>query len=216
MRIIVIGCGRTGAGLARVLDTAGHAVTVVDSAPSAFERLGSTFGGVWVGGAGIDADVLLRAGIEAADGIAAVTGDDEVNAVVARIAGRLFRVPKVVARLYDPRKAEIYRRLGVQVVAPVDWGIHRAADLLTFSDVGAIMSLGTGQVDLVEVDVPPLLDGRPLGELTAPGEVLPIAISRAGRTFIPTSETTMQIGDIVHLAVVAASRRRLESMLGTR
>ena len=216
MKIIVIGCGRTGAGLARVLDTAGHAVTVVDSDPNAFGRLGPTFGGVSISGVGIDPDVLHRAGIEAADGVAAVTGDDEVNAVVARIAGRLFHVPKVVARLYDPAKAEIYRRLGVQVIAPVDWGIHRAADLLTFSDVGAIMSLGTGQVDLVEVDVPQLLDGRPLGELTAPGEVLPIAISRSGRTFIPTSETTMQTGDIVHLAVVAASRGRLESMLGTR
>ena len=103
----------------------------------------------------------------------------------------------------------------VQVVAPVDWGIHRAADLLTFSDVGAITSLGTGQVDLVEIDLP-LLDGRPVGELTTPGEVMPIAISRAGTTFIPTTGTTIQAGDIVHLAVVAASHGRLESMLGTR
>lgn len=216
MRIIVIGCGRTGAGLAGVLDTAGHAVTVVDSDPSAFERLGPTFGGVSIKGIGIDPDVLHRAGIETADGVAAVTGDDEVNAVVARIAGRFFRVPKVVARLYDPGKAQIYRRLGVQVVAPVDWGIHRAADLLTFSDVGAIVSLGTGQVDVVEIELPPLLDGRPVAELTAPGEVMPIAVSRAGRTFIPTSGTTMQIGDIVHLAIVAVSRGRLESMLDTR
>jgi trk system potassium uptake protein TrkA len=216
MRFIVIGCGRTGAGLAHVLDTAGHTVTVVDSDPSAFERLGSSFGGVSINGVGIDPDVLHRAGIEEADGIAAVTGDDEVNAVVARMASRFFRVPKVVARLYDPGKAQIYRRLGVQVVAPVDWGIHRAADLLTFSDVGAIMSLGTGQVDLVQVDLPLLLDGRPVSELTAPGEVMPIAISRAGRTFIPASGTTMQTGDIVHLAVVAASRGRLESMLDAR
>ncbi len=216
MRIIVIGCGRTGTGLARVLDTAGHAVTVVDSDPTAFARLGPTFGGVSIAGIGVDREVLLRAGIEAADGIAAVTGDDEVNAVVARVADRIFHVPKVVARLYDPGKAQIYRRLGVQVVAPVDWGIHRAADLLSFSDVGAIMSLGTGQVDLVEVDLPHLLDGRPVNELSAPGEVIPIAISRAGRTFIPTSGTTMQAGDIVHLAVVAASRARLESMLDTR
>jgi len=216
MKIIVTGCGRTGAGLARVLDTARHVVTVVDSDPKAFERLGSTFGGVSITGIGFDRDVLLRAGIEAAGGIAAVTGDDEVNAVVARIAGRIFRVPKVVARLYDPGKAHIYRRLGVQVVAPVDWGIHRAADLLTFSDVGAIVSLGTGQVDLVEIDLPALLDGRPVSELTAPGEVIPIAISRAGRTFIPTTGATMQAGDIVHLAVVAASRGRLQSMLDTR
>jgi trk system potassium uptake protein TrkA len=216
MKIIVIGCGRTGAGLARVLDRAGHTVTVVDSDESAFARLGSTFGGRPITGVGFDHDVLREAGIDRADGVAAVTGDDEVNAVVARLAGRIFRVPKVVARLYDPRKAQIYQRLNVQVVAPTHWGIHRAADLLTFSDVGALMSLGTGEVDLVEVEVPHLLAGRRLDELTAPGEVLPVAISRAGKTFIPTSGTTMAAGDIVHLAVVATSRGRLESMLGTR
>jgi trk system potassium uptake protein TrkA len=216
MKIILIGCGRTGAGLARVLDTAGHAVTVIDTDESAFRRLGPAFTGARIVGVGFDQDVLRRAGIDAADGVAAVTGDDEVNALVARIAGRIFRVPKVVARLHDPRKAQIYRRLGVQVVAPVDWGIHRTADLLTFSDVGALLSLGTGQVDLVEVELPHLLAGRPIEEVTAPGEVLPVAISRAGRTFIPIAGTTMQDGDIVHLAVVAASRGRLESMLGTR
>jgi len=216
MKIVVIGCGRTGAGLARVLDSAGHAVSVVDIDEAAFQRLGPAFGGTAIVGIGFDREVLLRAGIDVADGIAAVTGDDEVNAVVARLAGRIFRVPKVVARLHDPRKAKIYRRLGVQVVAPVDWGIHRAAALLTFSDVGALASLGTGQVDLVEVELPALLAGRPVGELSEPGEVMPVAISRAGTTFIPTAGTTMQAGDIVHLAVVAASRGRLEAMLGTR
>ena len=216
MRIIVIGCGRTGAGLAKVLDAAGHTVTVVDQDDTTFGRLGPSFGGTRIHGIGFDRDVLLAAGIEAADGIAAVTGDDEVNAVVARLAGRRFRVPRVVARLHDPRKAQIYRRLNVQVVAPVDWGIHRAAALLSFSDIGAVTSLGTGQVDLVEVEVPHLLDQRPIGELTAAGEVLPVAVSRAGRTFIPTPGTTMHAGDIVHLAVVAASRSRLEAMLGTR
>lgn len=216
MKIILIGCGRTGAGLALVLDTAGHAVTVVDSDEAAFRRLGPAFSGTSISGVGFDEDVLRRAGIAAADGVAAVTGNDEVNALVARIAGRIFRVPKVVARLHDPRKADIYRRLGVQVIAPVDWGIHRAADLLTFSDVGALISLGTGQVDLVEVRLPHLLAGRSIDELTAAGEVLPVAISRAGRTFIPTIGTTFEVGDIVHLAVVGASRGRLESMLGTR
>lgn len=216
MKIILIGCGRTGAGLAQVLDTAGHAVSIVDADEHAFRRLGPAFTGVRIVGVGFDQQILRQAGIDVADGVAAVTGNDEVNALVARLAGRIFRVPKVVARLHDPRKAQIYRRLGVQVVAPVDWGIHRTADLLTFSEVGALLSLGTGQVDLVEVELPHLLDGRPIEEVTAPGEVLPVAISRAGRTFIPTTGTTMRSGDIVHLAVVAASRGRLTSMLGAR
>ncbi|HEX9260890.1 MAG TPA: TrkA family potassium uptake protein [Acidimicrobiales bacterium] len=216
MKIIVIGCGRMGAGLARVLDGAGHTVTVVDIDERSFRRLGPSFGGTRLHGVGFDREVLLQAGIGGADGVAAVTGDDEVNALVARVAGRVFHVPKVVARLHDPRKADIYRRLGVQVVATVDWGIRRTADLLTFSDVGELISLGSGQVDLVQVEVPHLLAGRSVDEVSAPGEVLPVAISRAGRTFIPTTGTTLHAGDIVHLAVVGASRNRLVSMLGIR
>lgn len=216
MKTIVIGCGRMGSGVARALDTAGHGVVVVDVDDTAFRRLGPAFGGERVVGVGFDHDVLARSGIRSADGLAALTGNDEVNAVTARVASRLFHVPRVIARLHDPRKAQIYRRLGVQVVAPIDWGIHRAADLLVFSDVGALLSLGSGQVDLVEAELPHLLAGRSIDELSAPGEVLPVAISRAGRTFIPTAGTTMLAGDIVHLAVVAASRERLRSLLGSR
>lgn len=214
MKIIVAGCGRTGAGLARALEAGGHHVAVIDHEEGAFARLGATFKGDRVLGIAFDREVLRRAGIESAAALAAVTGDDEVNAVVARLASRIMHVPRVVARLYDPHKAQIYRRLGVQVVAPVDWGIRRAAELLTFSEVGALISLGSGQVDLVEVELPHLLAGRPIDELTVPGELLPVAISRSGRTFIPTAGTTLQAGDIVHLAVVAASRARLERLLG--
>lgn len=216
MRYLVIGCGRMGAGLARSLHTARHEVTVVDVDPSAFGRLGDAFTGERIVGVGFDRDVLERAGIRSADGLAAVTGSDEANAVTARLAGRVFHVPRVVARLYDPRQAHIYRRLGLQVIAPVDWGVQRMVDLLTFSAVGVTGSLGTGQVDLVDAELPPLLAGRPVGEVTAPGEVLPVAISRSGRTFIPTAATVLELGDILHLVVVGASRGRLTSLLGER
>jgi trk system potassium uptake protein len=216
MRFIVTGCGRTGAGLARQLDAAGHEVVVIDIDETAFDRLGPSFHGITVLGVGFDRTVLEQAAIERADGLATVTGNDEVNAVVARLAARVFHVPKVVARLHDPLKAEIYRRLGVQVVAPVGWSIHRTADLLTFAQAGVLVSLGSGQVDLVEAEAPPLLDGRTAAEVTVDGEVLPVALSRSGRTFIPTSTTTIHAGDILHLAVVGASRHRLESLIGTR
>jgi trk system potassium uptake protein len=216
MRIIVTGCGRMGSGLASTLDRAGHTVAVIDVDTAAFDRLGRSFRGDRVHGVAFDRDVLDRARISEADGLAAVTGDDEVNAVVARLASNICWVPRVVARLYDPQKAEIYRRLGVLVVAPVDWSIHRTADLLTFAETGSTESIGSGQVELMHVEAPHLLDGRPIGEVTAAGEVLPVAISRAGRTFIPTAGTTIAAGDILHLAVVAASRARLESMLGAR
>lgn len=216
MKFIVTGCGRTGAGLAALLDGAGHDVTVVDEDLSAFQRLGPSFGGATVHGVGFDRSVLEQAHIERADGLATVTGNDEVNAVVARLASRVFHVPKVVARLHDPLKAEIYRRLGVQVVAPVDWSIHRTADLLTFAQAGVIASLGAGHVDLVEASAPTLLEGRTVAEIAIPGEVLPVAVSRAGRTFIPTPSTIVHRGDVLHLAVVGASRDRLESLLGAR
>jgi trk/ktr system potassium uptake protein len=214
MKFIVTGCGRTGAGLARALASGGHRVAVIDVDATAFERLGPPFSGEVLHGSAIERRVLEGAGIREADGLAAVTGDDEVNAVVARVASRVFHVPRCVARLYDPRRAEIYRRLGVQVVAPVGWSIHRTADLLTFAQAGVVASLGSGQVDLVEAEAPGLLHGRRVDELSAVGEVLPVAISRAGRTFIPTPATPIQQGDILHLAVVAASRDRLERLLG--
>lgn len=216
MRFIVTGCGRTGAGLAAQLDAAGHDVTVIDTDASAFDRLGPSFGGTRTCGVGFDRTVLERAGIEQVDGLAAVTGNDEVNAVVARLAARIFRVPKVVARLHDPLKAEIYRRLGIQVVAPVDWSIHRTADLLTFAQGGVLVSLGSGQVDLVEASAPAPLEGRRVAEIAVPGEILPVALSRAGRTFVPTDATIVHAGDVLHVACVGASRGRLESLLASR
>ncbi len=214
MNFILIGCGRLGSGLARVLDASGHHVAVIDIDAAAFDRLGPSFRGTTVHGVGFDRSALERADIGSVDGLAAVTGNDEVNAVVARLASRIMHVPKVVARLYDPLKADIYQRLGVQVVAPTDWSIHRTADLLTFARAGVVASLGSGQVDLLDVDAPLLLDGRAIAEVTVPGEVQPVAISRAGRTFVPSAGTIVQAGDILHLAVVGASRGRLEALLG--
>jgi trk system potassium uptake protein TrkA len=215
MRIIIIGCGHTGAGLARELSLAGHAVTVVDSNAAAFERLGPSFKGEMIMGVGFDRDVLLRAGIERADGLGAVTSSDETNVVTARVAREVFHVPKVVARVYDPRKAEIYRRLGLQTISPVSFGIQRLAELLTFSPVERVQSLGSGDVDIVEAEVSPLIAGRTVKDLTVPDEVRVVAITRSGKTFLPTMGTVFQEGDRLHLAVLATSADRLKALLGT-
>jgi trk system potassium uptake protein TrkA len=214
MRIIIVGCGRMGAGLARTLSRRGHEVTVVDRDPSSFERLGSSFRGETVSGGGIDRDVLLKAGIERADGMAAVTAIDEVNVVAARLARQVFRVPKVVARIYDPHKAEIYRRLGLQNISPVTWGINRIIDLLCFSRMDTVISLGSGEVDIVEVEIPHLLVGRTVNELTVYGEIHVVAVSRRGKTFLPMLGTEFHGGDLVHLALLAASADRLKTLLG--
>lgn len=214
MRILVIGCGRMGAGLAQTLSLSGHSVTVVDKDSAAFERLGPGFKGRTVAGVGFDRDVLLQAGIERADGLAAVMTSDEANVVAARLASQVFHVPRVVARLYDTRKAEIYRRLGLQTIAPVTWGILQMADLLCYSPLDTVVSLGSGEVDLVKTEVPPLLVGRTVQELTVLGEIQVVAVSRASSTFLPTLGTVFQAGDLLHLAVLGGCTDRLKALLG--
>jgi trk system potassium uptake protein TrkA len=213
MRLIIIGCGRMGAGLAHALGQRGHAVTLVDRDPGAFEHLPPAFKGRTLAGVGFDRDVLLQAGVERADGLAAVTASDETNVVAARLARVMFRVPRVVARLYDPRKAEIYRRLGVQTISTTAWGIQRISELLGYSQLDSIASLGSGAVDIVEVTVPQLLVGRPAGDLAVPGEVQVVAISRGGGTFLPGPGARFQDGDMVHLGVLATSIDRLKALL---
>jgi len=214
MRFCVIGCGRWGAQLARTLVERGHDVSIVDVKADAFERLGAGFPGERIVGSGLDRDVLVQAGVERASGLAAVTFSDEINVAVTRAAREVFHVPKVVARLYEPQKAHIYRRLGIETISTIDWGVHRIADLLAYSSLEVSVSIGHGGVDLVEVEIPRLLAGRTVSELTIPGEAHVVALSRAGRTFLPTEGTILDVGDRVHLVLVPASVGRLRRLLG--
>lgn len=214
MKIFIIGCGRVGSGLALNLSQQGHLVTVLDQDSVALDRLGGTFKGQILRASAFDREALLQGGIERLDGLAAVTGSDEVNFVIARLTKQIFHVPRVVARVYDPRKAAIYRRLGLQTINPVTWGIHRIAELLSFSHLDAVHSLGNGEIDLVETELPLLLVGRTVNELTLSGEIQIAAISRGGRTFLPTLGTVFQEGDVVHLVVLASSAGRLKKLLG--
>lgn len=214
MKIFIIGCGRVGSGLALNLSQQGHLVTVLDQDSVALDRLGGTFKGQILRASAFDRDALLQGGIERQDGLAAVTGSDEVNFVIARLAKQIFHVPRVVARMYDSRKAAIYRRLGLQTINPITWGIHRIAELLSFSHLDAVHSLGNGEIDLVETELPFLLVGRTVNELTLSGEIQVAAISRGGRIFLPTLGTVFQEGDVVHLVVLASSAGRLKKLLG--
>lgn len=213
MRIIVIGCGRMGAGLALHLARRGHEVTVVDRDPAALAALGTGFNGRTLVGYGFDRAVLIRAGVSHADALAAVTSSDEANVVAARAARQFFHVPRVVARLYDPRKAEIYRRLGLQTISTTEWGIGRIAELLSYSWLDPIVSLGSS-VDIVDVEAPPALTGRNVASLTLPGEIQVVAVSRGGACFLPTQETPLQAGDLLHIAVLTTATERLKALLG--
>lgn len=213
MNILIIGCGRVGAGLAKTQAVRGHSVTVVDKDPLAFEKLGENFSGQKILGIGFDRDVLLKAGIERADAVALVTASDEVNVVASRIARDIFHVPRVVARLYDVRQAEIYKRLGIQTIAPTAWGITRIADLLLYSPLETVFSVGNGDVELVEIDVPKLLVGRTVRDLTVAGEIHIVSITRDNRTFLPIQGTIFRENDMIHLAVLTTSTSRLKEIL---
>ncbi len=214
MRMIIVGCGRNGSGLAEVLSKMGHTVTVIDSSASAFKALGPVFRGETVEGVGFDRDVLLKAKIDRTDALAAFTASDESNAVIARISTEIYHVPKVVARLYNREKAEIYRRLGVQTLSSTTWGIKRAADMLCYSPLNTVFNLGNGDVELVEIEVPLLMVGYHIRDLTVPGEVHVVAIMRGNKTFLPTTGTVLEKDDMLYIAAAAASSGRLKKLFG--
>jgi trk system potassium uptake protein TrkA len=213
MKIIIIGCGRVGTGLAKMLSNRGHDITVVDNTPEAFDSLGPNFKGKTVCGIGFDKEVLQHAGIDKCDALAAVTASDEANVVAARMAKKFFKVPRVAARIYDPRKAEVYRRFGLQIICPVTLGISSLAELLTFTTMNTITTIGSGEVNCVEVEVPQMLVGHTVEELDVAGEIRVMTITRNGKTFLPTPGTMFTEYDQVHLAVLIAASDRLKKML---
>ena len=216
MRVIIVGCGRMGSELANQLWHDAHDVTVVDIDPKAFYRLGAGFRGATIEGVGFDRDVLIRAGVERADALAAVTSGDNRNIVIARVARNVFRVPKVIARLYDPRRAEIYQRLGLQTVSSTAWGVSRAIQLLVHAELNVAISLGNGEVEVLEMEVPLHWVSRTVNNVNVPGEVSVTAITRQGKTFIPTLGTVFQEGDRVSVAALNTSRGRLEELMALR
>ena len=213
MNVIVVGLGRLGLGLSLNLIKKGHQVSVIDSNPETFEALGKDFTGLKVAGIGFDRDVLNKARIDKVDAVVSCTTSDEVNALIARIAKNVYRVPRVVARLYDPRKADIYHRLGIQTISTTTWGIEKAIEFLTYNQVDSVYEIGNGNVKLVRVEVPSLLVGRTVDYLTVPREIQIVSISRNNGTFIPTTENIFETGDILYISVITAAAVKLKLML---
>ncbi len=213
MNVIVVGCGRTGSLLARSLAGKGHQVVVVDPNPEQFNRLGPDFHGRTVTGLGFDRDVLLRAGIESAQGVAAVTSDEMANLLVAFIARQHFRVPHVVARLFEPERAALYQAIGVPVVTAAEWRMHRIEQLLCNPALNVMDTLGNGEVTIVELTVPPSWAGRPFDFLFVPERVVPTALIRGGSARIPAPDIPLEAGDVIRLSVATDALDDLRAML---
>ncbi len=214
MRYVIVGSGRVGATLATTLSEEGQDVAIVDRDPAAFKRLGPSFKGRPLRGNAFDQAVLENAGIARADGFATMTNGDNTNFVLAAMARWRYRVPRVVARIYDPIRADIYRQLGIPTVSSTTWGATRVRELLTYSELSPVLDVGSGEVQVVEVEVSPLLDGQAVRELNVPEEVQVIAVVRGGESFIPGPATVLKGHDRLHVAVRASAMGRLEAMVG--
>jgi trk system potassium uptake protein len=214
MKIIVMGCGRVGSQVSLLLVRQGHNVTVIDHDDNALARLGQDFKGRVVHGLGFDRNVLIEAGVETAEGFIAASSSDNANIVAARTARNIFRVPRVVARLYDPVRAEVYHRLGLTTISSTQWGAERIVEVVTHTDLDVLQVFGDGGTTMVRVEVPPRLIGYRVTQMNIPGEVLVTAITRNDHTFIPVSGTEFQEGDVVYLTVIPSAMIRLEEMLG--
>lgn len=212
MKIVIGGCGRVGAVLASNLAFEGHEVAVIDKHSASFARLDARFSGPRVRGMVFDRDALETAGIERADAFVAVTSGDNSNVVAATIAREIYRVPKVVARIFDPRRAEIYRRLGIQTVSSVTWAANEISSLVLYQHSVRDLSLGDGEVQVVRTSIPPRLVGRSVADLTIPGEIMPFAVVRAGASLIPSTHETLRAGDVVEAAVLTTALNRFEQM----
>jgi trk system potassium uptake protein TrkA len=209
-----MGCGRVGSQVSQLLVKQGHAVTVIDHDANALAKLGKEFKGKVVQGLGFDKNVLLEAGVETAEGFIAASASDNANIVAARIARNIFRVPRVVARLYDPVRAEVYHRLGLTTISSTQWGAERIVEVVTHADLDILQVFGDGGTTMVRVEVPSRLNGYRVAQMNIPGEVMVTAITRDNQTFIPLSGTEFKEGDVMYLAVIPSAMVRLEELLG--
>ncbi|WP_335979024.1 MULTISPECIES: potassium channel family protein [Streptomycetaceae] len=199
MHVVIMGCGRVGSALAHSLEQHGHTVAVVDQDPTAFRRLGSGFGGRRVTGVGFDQDTLREAGIEEAGAFAAVSSGDNSNIIAARVAREMFGIENVAARIYDPKRAEVYQRLGIPTVATVRWTADQMLRRLLPSGAEPLWRDPSGGVQLAEVHTSTAWIGHKVSRLQEETGVRVAFITRLGEAMLPTSETVLQEGDLVHV-----------------
>ncbi|MGP3968865.1 potassium channel family protein [Streptomyces sp. 6N223] len=211
MHIVIMGCGRVGAALAQALEQRGHSVAVIDQDPTAFRRLGPGFGGRRVTGLGFDRDTLTEAGVEEAGAFAAVSSGDNSNIIAARVAREVFGVRNVTARIYDPRRAEVYERFGIPTVATVRWTADQMLRRLLPEGAEPLWRDPSGGVQLSEVHVAAAWVGHRVSRFQERTGVRVAFLTRLGESMLPTSRTVLQEGDLVHVMMYADQQAEVEA-----
>jgi trk system potassium uptake protein TrkA len=212
VHVVIVGCGRVGSSLAHTLVDDGHTVAIIDRKSSAFERLRPGFSGESFAGIGFDRDLLMKAGIERAGALAAVTNGDNSNILVARVARETFGIERVVARIYDPRRAAIYQRLGIATVAPALWTTERVLRRLVPDGPSVEWVDPSAKVSLVERSLGRAWAGHKLADIESDG-VRVAALSRLGAATLPSPNVVVQEGDVVYLVVSSDALDRLDSLV---
>jgi len=200
MYVIIVGCGRVGSELAKLLSTEGHNVVVIDRSSKSFERLGRTFNGMTLVGNGFDIELLKQAGIAQADAFCSVTNGDNSNIVAAQVAKKLFKVPKVIARVYDPSRADIYKSLGLDIISGTILFAAMIRDKIIESRFSSYL-IESKDVGVLEIEMDEKLVGKTVEEINMPGELLVVMVKGLKGVILPEAKTRLQKNDVV-MAVV--------------
>ena len=216
MHIVIMGCGRVGSTLAHILEDRDNSIAIIDRNPEAFRRLRSSFMGERVTGIGFDRAVLIQAGIERADAFAAVSSGDNSNIIAARVARETFGVLRVAARIYDPRRAEVYERLGIPTVATVRWTADQMLRKLLPEGTEPLWRDPTGKIVLAEVAFSPVWIGEQVKALEASSLTRIVFLDRLGQAFVPEPGTVLQEGDVIHVVAKESELDRIAAIFASR
>ncbi|MGP6158699.1 MAG: NAD-binding protein [Vulcanimicrobiaceae bacterium] len=201
MVYVIVGCGRVGSSLAKLLTAESHDVVVIDESPAAFKRLGDRFSGRVEVGTGIDYDVLNRAGASEADGFVAVTDGDNRNVMAALIAQRMFGIKKIVARIYDPPRGQLYRELGIETVCPTTLGAKIIRDKLMHMPYESVPSFDFGRLSTLAVTLREIQNGMLVSEIEKPGFIRIGAVRRGSSVFVAKDDDALNTGDEINVIV---------------
>lgn len=214
MFVVIVGCGRVGSQLATLLSAEGHNVVIIDREPKAFRRLGTVFNGVTIVGNGFDEEVLREAGIEKADAFAALTDLDNTNIMSAQVAKSIFKVPRVVARLYNPEREQTYQKLGLEIICGTTIVANQIRNKILQKYFTSHLTLGKNEIEVIEFRAGEKINGKSIAEIEIPGEMRISSLIRDSSALIPIGETAVETGDLLVAAVKATSLEEARERLG--